>query len=248
MATVLWAGLFVAPSSAADTVLLSTLEWPPYSSQELPGGGASVVVARKAFAAVGLNLEVQFFPWKRAVDTGLKGDGFFGYMPEYKAERLVPICHMSNIMGDSPLGIIQRKDKPLAWKRLEDLARHTLGVVAGYVNTEEFDALMNSGRLDIRPVADDLTNIRKVQGGRIDGAVMDENVFDYLMSRDPYLRENPGNVEFNQNILELKGLYICFRKNKEGKRLHDLFNKGLATFDYKEAQDAYIRLVLGESE
>lgn len=220
--------------------MLATLEWPPYSSPELPGGGASVVVARKAFAAVGMELEVRFYPWKRAVDTGLRAEGYMGYMPEYAAQRLGSVCELSQRMGDSPLGLVEHEGHPLVWDSVEDLSKYTLGVVAGYVNTEEFDRLMNEGKLDVRPVADDVTNIRKVSGGRIQGAVMDRNVFRYLMAEDSHVRGMEGEVRFNERLLEGKGLYVCFRKDDKGKRLRDLFNEGLSTFDAKLVQDEYI--------
>ena len=48
---------------------LTTLEWPPYEGDSLKDKGAHVVVIRAALAAVGYELNVGVFPWKRAIDS-----------------------------------------------------------------------------------------------------------------------------------------------------------------------------------
>lgn len=231
---------------AAETVRFATLEWPPYAGEHLPGQGASVVVAKKAFAAVDIQLEVTFYPWKRAVDQGLHMQGYLGYLPEYDADRLDMVCYLSDRMGDSPLGLVERVDEPLEWETVEDLAVYTLGVVDGYVNTARFDELMDRGVLDVEGVTDDATNIRKVQGARIDGAVMDRNVFLYLADTDDAIRRERYLVRFGPKLLANNGLFACFRKTPEGRRLRDLFNEGLSRIDYRAIQDKYIENALGD--
>lgn len=240
--------VWVLPKTACarETVRMATLEWPPYAGENLPGQGASIMVAKEAFAAVGIELKVSFYPWKRAVDHGLNMNGFIGYLPEYDADRLDMVCHLSERMGDSPLGVVERVDEPLEWEKVEDLGVYTLGVVDGYVNTPRFDTLMNLGVLDVEKVTDDATNIRKVQGGRIDGAVMDRNVFFYLADTEDTIRRERYLVRFGPRLLADNGLYACFRKTPDGKRLRDAFNRGLSRIDYRAIQDKYIENALGD--
>lgn len=77
--------MMVAFSSLAkaETVYLTSLEWPPYSSAELPNQGASIAVAKAAFAAMGYQLEVEFYPWSRAVALATRDKKYAGYFPEY---------------------------------------------------------------------------------------------------------------------------------------------------------------------
>ncbi len=48
---------------AKDKVIrFSSLDWPPYSGSSLSGQGANVIGAKAAFAAMGYELEVVFYP------------------------------------------------------------------------------------------------------------------------------------------------------------------------------------------
>lgn len=229
--------------SDGKVVYMTSLNWPPYSGKGLPGNGANVVVARKAFAAVGYELRVVFLPWKRAVMTARTDPQFAGYMPEYYAERVEEDFYFSDRMGDGPLGIIEPKDKPVHWKTLDDLKKYRIGVVSGYVNTHDFDAKVSQGVIKVDPVVDDKTNLKKVLAGRIDAAVMDPMVLQYLIKSDPELWGVGSKVQVNKRPLELKGLYLCFRKGPYGKRMMELFNKGLKTFDWRKEQDKYFEWI-----
>ncbi len=66
---ILLIALLAACSSvmAAEKVKLTSLDWPPYTSEALKEKGASAAVAKAAFAAVGYDLTIEFYPWKRVV-------------------------------------------------------------------------------------------------------------------------------------------------------------------------------------
>ena len=67
VAALICTGLFSLPVQA-ETIQLTSLEWPPYTGSELPQQGASMAVVEAAFDAMGHDLEVRFLPWQRAVD------------------------------------------------------------------------------------------------------------------------------------------------------------------------------------
>lgn len=240
--------LFAGPRAVAgEAASLTTLEWPPYSGIALPGGGASANVAREAFAASGIELALEFLPWNRAVRTARDNPAFAGYFPEYHAAHIAAEYIFSKRMGDSPLGFIERADNPVSWKKLDDLKGYRIGVVLGYVNTEEFDRMAEAGELFTDKAVDDAANIRKLAAGRIDLAVMDVNVFKYLVQSDPGLAEAGKALRVNPVLLDVRGLYVCFRKGPDAARLVEAFNNGLGRIDAKAIQDASIRDYLGES-
>jgi len=241
----LFAGRFAA---AEETARLTTLEWPPYSGTALPGGGASAQVARQAFAASGIALELEFFPWNRAVRTARNDPAFSGYFPEYYAAHIADDFIFSKRMGDSPLGFIERTDNPIRWKTLHDLKGLRIGVVLGYVNTEEFDRMAGADELVTDKAVNDATNIRKLAAGRIDLAVMDVNVFNYLIRSDPDLAEAGKALRVNPVMLDIRGLYVCFRKGPDAARLVAAFNQGLSRIDPKAVQDAAIRELFNHTE
>ena len=59
---------FMGLSAAkADTLMLTSLLWPPYSGEQLTEQGASIAVVRAALKVMGHELDVDFYPWSRAV-------------------------------------------------------------------------------------------------------------------------------------------------------------------------------------
>lgn len=214
------------------TVYLTSLDWPPYSGKDLPGGGASIQVARAAFEAMGYKLVVDFYPWSRAVnlakDTNSK---YAGYVPEYYSDSVAKEFHYSDVMGNGPLGFAEQTAKPITWNSHDDLSKYSIGVVQDYVNEAEFDKRVADGRIKVQAVTSDATNLVKLANGRIDMAVVDKNVMDYLIKTEPRLKGKGDKIQFNSKMLEDKKLYVCFKKNALGEKLLKVFNEGLKKID-----------------
>jgi polar amino acid transport system substrate-binding protein len=234
-----------AATAQAQRAAFTTLEWPPYTGADIPEQGASAKVARMAFAAAGIDdFELVFFPWRRTVLTARHDDRFIGYMPEYHARHIEQDFIFSDCMGTSTLGLIENPKRPVEWETLDDLRRYTIGVVTGYVNTTEFDAMANTGELHVDLSVDDAANIRKVAESRIDLAVIDAHVFAYLMKTDSHLAQYKGRVRLDERPLETKCLYLCFRRSPEGRGLADAFNAGLRKIEWRRVQSAYFDEIL----
>lgn len=230
--------------SQDKTVYLTSLEWPPYSSQTLDEQGASIVVAKAAFLTMGYDLQVDFYPWMRAVDYGKKHKKYIGYFPEYHAKSIEKEFIFSDEIGKSPLGFVENKNKSIKWKTLKDLSKYKIGTVSGYVNTLEFDTMVANKQLTVDAVVDDITNIKKVIKSRIDLAVIDRYVLQYLLLNDDSVKKDANKVQFNSKLMENKKLYICFRKNRAGKKLNKIFNQGLRKIDVDKIMNDYFKEVL----
>jgi polar amino acid transport system substrate-binding protein len=216
-----------AAGDALPVVTMASLEWPPYSGASLPGQGVSVRVARKAFEAMGYRLEVRFFPWQRVLSQMGMDSGVIGYMPEYDSAERRESYSYSTPIGVSPLGIVEPADKPWPWHELRDLRGARIGVVAGYVNTPDFDAMVEYRQLWVEPVMDDETNLRKVLEGRIDLAVIDQHVFNWILRSSRFFRGRRDGVRFQDRLLGENLLYACFAGTVEGRHWRDIFNEGL---------------------
>jgi ABC-type amino acid transport substrate-binding protein len=225
----LWATLFCSSVAAEQKVYMTSLEWPPYSGADLPENGYSVAIAREAFAAMGYELVVDFQPWVRAVALATKSDRYMGYFPEYFFETSDFV--FSDSIGSGPLGFVENTRFPIEWQSLSDLRFLRIGVVQGYVNTKEFDQMVAEGHLQVEASANDTRNIHKVAKGRLDAAVIDPNVLEYLISvdvREGLLRKR---LRMNARLLENKQLYMAFKNQPEGKAIRDIFNQGLEKID-----------------
>lgn len=228
-----------------EKIYMTSLEWPPYSGKELPHEGASINIARNAFRAVGYEFETKFYPWKRTIRTAERDLNFIGYLPEYGSHEIEKDFIFSDPIGVSPLGFIQMADKPFKWKTLNDLREKRIGIVYGYTNTVKFDLMVKNGELTVDCSMNDVTNIRKLLRGRIDLAVIDRNVFEYAMNVFPEFAKEKDKIVFNNKLLSLKKLYVCFRNNQEGIKLCKEFNKGLKTLKVQELESDYIDNSLG---
>jgi polar amino acid transport system substrate-binding protein len=223
----------------SDTVYLTSLTWPPYSGKALNEQGASVALAKAAFKAMGHELKVDFFPWSRAVKHASQPDSkYAGYFPEYYYESNE--FSFSNPMGKGPLGLIENKKKPIVWSAVKDLTQYKIGVVQDYVNTAEVDALIASGKIKAQTATSDETNIRKVAGGRIDAAVIDTNVFSYLLANSKDLEKAQEQVQINAKLLTEKELFVAFKNSTEGKKWLAIYNEGLKNIDITAVMNKYL--------
>ena len=232
----------MASAYGQKKVYFTSLEWPPYSGAALRGQGASVAVARAAFEVMGYELQVDFFPWARTVGLAKsEGSRYHGYFPEYYSADIEQEFLFSDPMGTGPLGFAQQAVRPIIWNELDDLSNYKIGVVRGYVNTEELDKRIADGRIKAEPVVADVDNIKKLSVGRLDLAVIDPNVFDYLLTHKPELKRSKGLVTINSKILENKELFLCFKNTEEGRELRAIFNQGLKKIDIEAIMNDFLK-------
>ena len=236
------AALFIALSrlAAADSVTVTTLDWPPYTSPSLPEGGATASVVQQAFENAGLVSSIRTLPWKRAISAAKNDDGAVAYFPGYHC-RHVDGFVASDPIGYGPLGFVEHVEQPISWSSLDDIGEQkiSIGTVLGYANTDEFDEKAGTGWIKVVPAKDDTTNLRKLLRQRIDAAVIDKLVLSYLLATEPTLDGAAGSLQFDEKPLEEKTLYLCFLDNDAGRKMRDRFNEGLADIDLQTHVDSY---------
>lgn len=218
--------LWAFPLSAEQKLArLTSLHWPPYTIAN-SGTGLTDETVRKAFAAVGWQVETVYMPWSEAV-ARVRDGGADGVYPEYRSAERDTECVMSPAIGESPLGFAERQRSPIAWNRLEDIRTKRIGVVSDYVNEETFDTMVREGHLKVDESPSDALALRKLAMGRLDLVVIDRNVFRYLLDSDTILRPLAGQMHFNNKLLESKSLHICFRDDPQGRAAAAAFTAGL---------------------
>ena len=238
---VLAIGFSTSVMAAEQVVRIATLDWPPYTGKDLPKGGATTDVVRAAFEKVGYQIEVEYRPWKRAIDMAAKGtDDVIAYFPGYHCNHRDGFVG-SEPLGNGPLGFAEHVDAQITWTTLDDIADQKLkiGTVLGYANTDEFDAKVGTGYILAIPSNDDLTNLKKLVRRRIDAVVIDKLVLEYMKATDASLEGAADKLQFDETPLEDKTLYLCFRDDEAGRSLKDIFNPGLEQIDSAAIVDDY---------
>jgi polar amino acid transport system substrate-binding protein len=233
-------GLISSAAADAEPLVLSTLDWPPYTSEALPRGGATTAVVDAALEAIGYDSDVRFLPWKRAIAMAKDDEKVVAYFPGYHC-RHVDGFTASEPIGNGPLGFAEHVDARVSWESIDEIGERKLavGTVLGYANTDEFDEKAGTGWIRAIPAPDDLTNLRKLLRQRIDLAVIDKFVLSYLLATEPSLKADADQLAFNDKPLEEKTLHLCFNDDEKGRALRDRFNEGLAQVDIEDIVDRY---------
>ena len=221
----LWWG--VALQASAADYKLSTLEWAPYTGAALPGQGVVSATIVEALKASGQRVEVQFFPWSRAVRLVDSDPAYVGFFPAYYSRERAARYLYSDPVGHSHVVFLERTDKPVKWTSYDDLQGQRIGVVRGFVNTEALDARIASKVLLAEESPDDRSNILKLVAGRIDLAVVDRQVYMHLVQTDPQLARVAALLQTNPKVLESKNLYVCFQRSARGAAAQRALNAGL---------------------
>ncbi len=235
-----------APAAAhaeapASVLHLASLEWLPYVGPGLAQDGLSGAVASAVAKQFGYTIKVDYFPWTRAMQVGREDDSYTGYFPAYYTEERARQCHFSAPMGHSTLGLAYLKDNPVKWHTVADLVGVKIGVVAGYSNGAEFDALAKQGKLTIDASPGDLFNMKKLLANRVQAAVIDKSVLRYLVLTDPSLNSERERIEFHENVLAELSLHVCFHRTPAGQKLQQSFDAALRNVDIKKIEAAYFQ-------
>lgn len=215
-------GCVMSTALAAETVTLVTTEYPPYYAASLPDKGVVAAITSAAFKKVGYDVTVEFLPWARAVSEVEKGtyDGLLGVWHSAERERFIAY---SDPLIDNEIGLVALKDRNISYKALSELKPYRVGTVRGYANPTSF---VEAG-LTTDEANDDLTNLKKLVAGRIDLALIDKGLSDYLIAGQ--MPDSKGAVVWLDPPVSKIPMFNGFAKNKAGheKRTAD-FARGLA--------------------
>ncbi|PHV10697.1 ABC transporter [Chitinimonas sp. BJB300] len=231
---------FIKAAADSKVLTFASLDWPPYTGSTLSDQGGSSEVVRAAFKAMGYEVRIKFYPWVRAIKMAEKDANTMAYFPEYSSEEVKQRCALSTSIGRGPLGLAQRKNKPVQWKDIKDLSQWTVGVVQDYVNTAEFDQRVASGKQRVDKSVDDVVNLFKLANSRVDLAIIDPYVFAYLIMHDREVSAVSSQLSINSKLLEEKDLYVCFKKTAEGQRLAAILEQGIRKIDVARIMRNYI--------
>lgn len=173
--------------TGTEPLRLVTLDWPPYIGDMLCNKGWVYQLTVALFNEAGLSFYIEFLPWARAVrDTELgRADVLF---PEYFIESNAPsdsiagakrlsLVALSSPFEGGEVSLLKRKETQIAYEGfLSHLKSATFGVVRGYQNTPEFDALMDAKLLKVVEVVDDFQLVSLLINQRVDLIVSDPEV------------------------------------------------------------------------
>ena len=176
--------LIASITASAAEVRLATLEYPPYSSEHLADRGSIVELTTRAFAETGHTARIDFLPWARVLVELRKGN-YDGILPLWPDDIINERLIASRPLLYSELGFFIRRDTPVTFTDLKQLAGHKVGVVRGYNYPFE---IMSSG-IAAEEAVNDLSNLRKLAARRFDLVLLEQQVGLQLLKREPELQK-----------------------------------------------------------
>lgn len=229
--------LLVVPyAGAAETITLATTDWPPHYSPSLESDGYFSEISREAFKRGGYELNIEFVPWKRAIEGGKKGDydGVMGLV--YSSERAHKMEFTKPIRAVN-LVLIKRADSniPDNYSSYQELTSYTVGVPRGYILPKEFE----QAGFKFEFADGDELNLRKILKRRVD-LIIDygEVVYYFLNTKYP---ENRGELKTLSPPLEVSPLYVTISKQRtRSKEIVAAFNQGLESMQADGTYEAIL--------
>ena len=230
LALLAWHGTTGAATAAATesaNLRLANGEWPPYAGQSLPGQGCDSQVVSEVFAEENIRVEYVFLPWARGLLLSQNGqvDGAV----EWAA---TPEHRLTHYISREPLSrqqwvFFHRKDKPVAWERLEDLHNHAVGLTIGYAYSNVFADLQKQRPTMFREAAGDLLNFKKLLTGRIDLFPMERAVGRHLIANNLSADEQAELSVNPKPLAEFSPHLLLSRAVPENEHRMQLFDQGL---------------------
>ncbi|MBA4215848.1 MAG: transporter substrate-binding domain-containing protein [Roseateles sp.] len=184
---------------AAAVVPLCVTEFPPYVSADLPDGGSLTAMARRAFAAAGLKVQVLRTPWVRAFALAKSGECLL--LSLWRNEERDALFSYSLPVARMQLGLFVRadaKDAPLpADARI------------AFQRGSYLPPALTEGRYRLNEIIDPRPGAEMLQIGRVDAVFSERASFEYQLAQRPELA---AAVRWQAPALEIKTTHMAILK------------------------------------
>ncbi|ALO36775.1 amino acid ABC transporter substrate-binding protein [Colwellia sp. MT41] len=247
--------------SSNKIINLATLNWPPYISEELCNKGWVFQFTVAILVSKGYQVNIHFYPWARSVMLVEKGQMDILF-PEYFIESSAPsdivlgkkrreLLVLSNKFSGGELSLLKRPDYSFdLQENLGNLTGKIIGVVRGYQNTPEFDAVMDSKQFSIVEAVDELQLVKLLVAKRVDLIIGDPKVFTYSINYSSLSNRNKqallNGIEIVQPALKYNHLYFAISHSyPQWSQLLADVNLALLEFQQSGESDRFIKVGSG---
>lgn len=217
----------------------ATEEWPPFFSRSLPGGGLTGTLVDAVVTRMGQARRIDYFPWKRAMEIGLRDPRYAGVVAMLRTPAREKLCHFSSAVGNRQMVLAYLKDGPVSAATLTELRGTRIGTVAGYSNGEQFDALVRSGVFNVEEGTSDQMNLRKLFVRRFPGIVIEKRMLRYLLAAGGYTSADRDRLEIAENLFAVRSVHVCFQHTALGLKRRQAFDDAARTLDLARIERDY---------
>lgn len=225
-------------------VILTTGDFPPYVFENAANQGPMPELIKAAFAEVGIETRIDFYPWLRAEDEVRQGRAFaaFPYRPTEERKKEFAFSDPLYVYTARFFYHVPAHPGGIPYESLEDLQGYKIGGGLGFW----YEPLFTEAGLDVEYVASAQQNFQKLYLDRIDLTPEEENVGWYLL-RTLYPDEVDDFATLETPLVEPGSVsdlrLMVSRSYPNAAQLLEQFNAGLtairANGTYEQILEAY---------
>lgn len=215
--------LLVAMPANTEVIRLASSNYAPHYGEQLAQQGATIEIIRQAFALEGVQLEIEFLPFARALYESQQGN-YSGLVAAWYSEKRATHFYYSQPLYANQIVLFKRKADTISYRNFEDLrSQHRrLGVVQGY---EQPAGLLESGMKTIN-VATDEQALAMLALQRVDLVPVD--LMTALHILEYKLPQHQQQLDWLTPALEQRPMYLILsKKDPANQQRIERFNQGL---------------------
>jgi len=228
---------FCAPA-LAEQVMLDTSNPPFMYGAEGKVLGVYPAILAEAFKKMGVPLEMEAVPWKRAIaaiDEGKAGVGGI-----YKNEERLKKYDYSDKLFDEVIQVYVRKGAEFAFSGVPSLIGKKVGVLRGWSYGDDFDAAAKAGKIITDEAEGDAQNFAKLAAGRIDAVLAIRESGDINMASPDMAKA----VAALPTPLSSSPSFLAFNKSAKKTDVLAKFNAAIAQMKADGSLDALVKSIL----
>lgn len=214
-----------ALASERKVVSLTSINYPPYFSEDLPYGGVMTDLIRAALKHSGMRLRVDFLDFPKALELAQFSSSHDGIYSVWYNQARAKWAYYSDPIIPNAMGFYRHRDSELSayWNMTYlEASSKKIGVVSGYLNPIEVE----QSNLEKLIVESDLQNLNALIKGEADLILIDKMVAESLIKVNYPQQEN--EFIWLDPPLEYKMQYLAIAKDAPfAKEKIDAFNQGL---------------------
>ncbi|MCP4115019.1 MAG: amino acid ABC transporter substrate-binding protein [Desulfobacteraceae bacterium] len=213
------AALMVPTTAFAGAWRITSLDWQPYSGSDMRDQGKSIAILKDVLARNGIELIVEFYPWRRAqyLARQPKYLGYFPAWPEEVAEGFVA----SQPVDWSYIGVLAPTGSNLTWENIDTLYKnHKVATIVTYAYPREIEDAMKRFPGNVITSPNETLCAKMLVGKRAEAAITDPNVMLYSAKQ-----VGITNIEILKKDLRKKALVIALRNDDANRERIEFLNK-----------------------
>lgn len=221
--------LFIQGTHAETLVVFGGDSFAPtsYVSQGQPAGSL-IETLRKVADKTGDRYEIKLFPWKRAYEYAVRGEGAIVGLSMTPQRQ--EIFDFSEPLQYNELQLVVRKGKEFPFSRLSDLKGRIIGGGSGVSYGPEVDDAIASGVFEMVGDTDATARLQKLLLGQLDAAIIGHGMpgLELLVNGHPRLQARRAELAVLHKPLGRDPLYLAAAKTMQKKEALERLNKALA--------------------